>query len=313
MQATITCRPAVVFLLLQQPGVDPNAQSVVRCQLQCRDRMAPLRCVCAPTHGAQPHVCAQDGLSALLMAAWWGSAPIVRLLMRHPRTDVNLQNVVGTVVNDLPRLARLRVPLMPRPLLSYAVADVVPPPPASLPCVAACAQEGLTALHKIAASGDTGNLVPELERRREAGHAEVIRLLLSDPRVDVNRQDQEGNTALMTAARLGKAGMVRTLLEHPVVDVRVKNFKGKAPIACAKTKAIKQLLEEAERQRQVRGVVVLFACAGLPFLLGLGCPGRGCHGTRTPAHALPCAGEGGAHAAPHSNSTFEPSRPLCIG
>jgi len=36
-----------------------------------------------------------DGLTALMMASWWGYAAVVHLLLRHPYTDVNAQNEVG--------------------------------------------------------------------------------------------------------------------------------------------------------------------------------------------------------------------------
>ena len=57
-------RTAVVYFLLEQPYINPNKRSV-------------------------------DGLTALMMAAWWGYAAVVHLLLRHPHTDVNAQNEVG--------------------------------------------------------------------------------------------------------------------------------------------------------------------------------------------------------------------------
>eukprot|EP00983_Pelagomonas_calceolata_P102638 1158830-Pelagomonas_calceolata.AAC.8 len=33
-----------------------------------------------------------DGLTALMMASWWGYAAVVHLLLRHPDTDINAQN-----------------------------------------------------------------------------------------------------------------------------------------------------------------------------------------------------------------------------
>lgn len=35
-----------------------------------------------------------DGLTAMMMASWWGYAAVVHLLLQHPDTDVNARNEV---------------------------------------------------------------------------------------------------------------------------------------------------------------------------------------------------------------------------
>ena len=61
-------------------------------------------------------------------------------------------------------------------------------------------------------------------------------LLLSDERCDVNLQDVNGYTALMTAVRYVKseddkhAEIIRILLDHPSIDVNKKNKSGQTAL-----------------------------------------------------------------------------------
>ena len=71
-----------------------------------------------------------------------------------------------------------------------------------------------------------------LLRAASAGNADTVRTLLASPNVDVNGVDDQGNTALILAARLGHDEVVRTLLLAKA-DVRVKNKDGKTALMLA--------------------------------------------------------------------------------
>merc|ERR1711915_481137 len=55
----------------------------------------------------------------------------------------------------------------------------------------------------------------------------VIKFLLSHPRLDINKQDYSGATALIYAVFSGDPEVVRLLLTHPGIDINVKTWRGK--------------------------------------------------------------------------------------
>ena len=71
-----------------------------------------------------------------------------------------------------------------------------------------------------------------LLRAASAGNADTVRTLLTSPNVDVNGVDDQGNTALILAARLGHNEVVRALLIAGA-NVRVKNKEGKTALMLA--------------------------------------------------------------------------------
>jgi len=76
---------------------------------------------------------------------------------------------------------------------------------------------------------------PETEallRAANAGNADTVRTLLASPNVDVNGIDDQGNTALIQAARFGHNEVVTTLLAARA-DVTIKNNEGKTALMLA--------------------------------------------------------------------------------
>jgi len=71
-----------------------------------------------------------------------------------------------------------------------------------------------------------------LLRAASAGNADTVRSLLASPNVDVNGVDDQGNTALILAARFGHNEVVRALLLAKA-DVKVKNKEGKTALMLA--------------------------------------------------------------------------------
>lgn len=76
---------------------------------------------------------------------------------------------------------------------------------------------------------------PETEallRAASAGNADTVSNLLTAPNVDVNGIDDQGNTALIQAARFGHDEVVRALLLAKA-DVTIKNAQGKTALMLA--------------------------------------------------------------------------------
>ncbi len=87
---------------------------------------------------------------------------------------------------------------------------------------------GCSAAKRAARSPETEALL----RAASAGNADTVRTLLASPNVDVNGTDDQGNTALIQAARLGHDEVVRALLVAKA-DVTVKNVEGKTALMLA--------------------------------------------------------------------------------
>jgi ankyrin repeat protein len=58
------------------------------------------------------------------------------------------------------------------------------------------------------------------------GRLECLVAFLKDPRVDLNMQDDEGNTLLMNAAQMGRLSCVRFLLLVKQADLTIENNLG---------------------------------------------------------------------------------------
>jgi len=68
------------------------------------------------------------------------------------------------------------------------------------------------------------------------GHADIVRMLLADPRVDVNRAQNQGATPLNIACQYQQLEVVKLLLADPRVDVNIPNDRLGTPFfyACNK-------------------------------------------------------------------------------
>ena len=71
-----------------------------------------------------------------------------------------------------------------------------------------------------------------LLRAASAGNDETVRTLLASPNVDVNGVDDQGNTALIQAARFGHDEVVTQLLIAQA-DLKTKNNEGKTALMVA--------------------------------------------------------------------------------
>jgi ankyrin repeat protein len=87
----------------------------------------------------------------------------------------------------------------------------------------------------IALQGCNRTNSPETDalfRAARAGNAETVRSLLASPNIDVNAEDENGNTPLIEAARFGHDEVVTALLIAKA-DVNKKNNEGKTALMLA--------------------------------------------------------------------------------
>ena len=79
--------------------------------------------------------------------------------------------------------------------------------------------------------------------------ATILALLLADARVDPNRTDELGNTALSELAYFGSPEVVKVLVADPRVDANLPNNRGETPLfkAASKSLANVQVLLESGR------------------------------------------------------------------
>ena len=67
----------------------------------------------------------------------------------------------------------------------------------------------------------------------------------SDVEIDINAQDQQGNTPLHLASKLGRVNVVRSLLQLPDIDFAAYNYQGRTPTDLARSPEIFQQLQLA--------------------------------------------------------------------
>ena len=64
-------------------------------------------------------------------------------------------------------------------------------------------------------------LIKICKTKFEPIHFKVVKELLNHPKIDVNKPDKEGFTALMWAAYLNKLDIVKILLQRPDIEVKI--------------------------------------------------------------------------------------------
>ena len=70
----------------------------------------------------------------------------------------------------------------------------------------------------------------------DRGHIEIVKLLLNDNRVDVNKANKYGWTPFSTACEKGYIEIVKLLLNDQRIDINQTNYLGQTPfwIACGR-------------------------------------------------------------------------------
>lgn len=88
-------------------------------------------------------------------------------------------------------------------------------------------------------SRDRKYIRPPLSWAVMQGHSSVVRTLLNDPRVNVNLEDNRGQTPLMYAAS-DSPNLITVLLQKGHADPRITNHQGISPLARAAQKDIEE-------------------------------------------------------------------------
>lgn len=74
----------------------------------------------------------------------------------------------------------------------------------------------------------------EIVSHKKSGPKEaIIKLLLQNPDIDINAQNNSGNTALKKAVVIGDTQIVKLLLESRKIDINIKNNRGKNALIAA--------------------------------------------------------------------------------
>ncbi len=75
-----------------------------------------------------------------------------------------------------------------------------------------------------------------IEAKNDKNKQEEYKLLFSellDRKIDVNCQDNEGNTILMVAIKNGQSALINQLIEYPFIDLNIMNDEGKTALMLA--------------------------------------------------------------------------------
>lgn len=149
--------------------------------------------------GFDPNTVNLEGESALFLAWKFDSLKVLEVLIKHPKTNLNIQNSHSETIL---MLVCLKGHLKLTQLLVERKADINQP--------------GWTPLH-YAATG---------------GHAQIAKLLI-DESAYIDAESPNGSTPLMMAARYGSTELVKLLIDEGA-DIRIKNQLGLSALDFAK-------------------------------------------------------------------------------
>ena len=151
------------------------------------------------SRGFDPNTVNLEGESALFMAWKFDSLKVLEALIKHPKSNLNIQNRHSETIL---MLVCLKGNLKLTQLLVVRKADINQP--------------GWTPLH-YAATG---------------GHVQIAKLLL-DESAYIDAESPNGSTPLMMAARYGSTELVMLLIDEGA-DIRIKNQFGLSALDFAK-------------------------------------------------------------------------------
>lgn len=90
------------------------------------------------------------------------------------------------------------------------------------------------------------------------GYLEIVRLLLSQPDIDVNKPNKKNSTPLIEACRKGRTDIVRLMVKHPKVDIEFRClYGGDALSSCTRFPEIRRILLDAFHERGLSPVPYL--------------------------------------------------------
>ncbi|MBA3537038.1 MAG: ankyrin repeat domain-containing protein [Tatlockia sp.] len=159
--------------------------------------------------------------------------PIVKLLINHPKMQINLPNVFGEAAIFRVRDIRIASLLIEHPNFDFNVKD----------------NTGMPLVHHFRAK-DKQILEIILKKQQALVNEKYLdgtplyfavydedpyglKLLLSHPEIDVNLATQGGVTPLHMAAKYGNVELVDLLLKHPAIEINLIDNEGKMPLHTA--------------------------------------------------------------------------------
>jgi ankyrin repeat protein len=144
-------------------------------------------------------------MTALIVAASKENNEIVKLLLEHPKINVNIQDylertaLIVAASNKNNETVKL---LLEHPNINVDIKNA----------------DGNTALMMAATEGNTENLMNILRKN-----------------ADINIQNKDGNTALILVAPKKNTEIINLLLEHPNINVNIQNNLGRTALMLAAT------------------------------------------------------------------------------
>lgn len=86
----------------------------------------------------------------------------------------------------------------------------------------------------------------------QESHLEVVKILVQEPKIDINSQDNEGNTPLHLASFSGNTKIVKVLAQMPGIKINAKNQNGWTPFLAATAVVVR--LEIVKYLAQIPGI-----------------------------------------------------------
>ncbi len=232
-------RKNVVKLLLQQPGINPDAKdtqgytpllatfksiNLMRTPASSATAIVKRLLECEKCHRVDVNARGPDGWTPLTSTAFMGHWDTALLLIEHPDIDVNVAGGGGTPLIHAARRHSEETDIVGQFLLgNHIILSLIMWHHSAIKDINARDAMGYTALAAAAAAYFPADS-PE----------NGIGVLLAMPNIDVNVRVKDGSTPLILAVKAGKGTDVRTLLRHSEVDVHARDVKGHTALWHAK-------------------------------------------------------------------------------
>jgi len=102
----------------------------------------------------------------------------------------------------------------------------------------------------------------------EGGHAEVVKLLLAHPQINVNQRDLYESTSILRGCSSRRVPVLRLLLKDPRVDVSLFDIEDNTPLMCVSTigclESVKWLIASGKVLDGIRRATGIFSkCTAL--------------------------------------------------
>jgi ankyrin repeat protein len=195
--------------------------------------------------GANINYQSSNGTTAIVEAAGYGTPELVKLLLAAG-ANVNLSDGDNTALTKALRFKHPNIEIVIILINAGADTNVNEGKPLSL----AIAYHNVEIANILIFAGADVNIgIQEyffgeyLPRKSSQlilasflDRAEIVKLLLAVPGININLQNEDGNTALITACMKGNAEIVKLLLAVPGIDINLQNNNKNSALTAAFTK-----------------------------------------------------------------------------